>query len=364
MNCIVCHSSSWEELPDPSPTKSLLSDFRELDEPLMKQTCLTCGSAARKRNSLPSTYDTYALYAHPGGGAFEVRRQSDYAAWLSRVFPIPESVFEAGCGNGSFLAALREIWPSVHFHGREPSRVAAGHAREYGLEVEVGYVDSASIAGRTYDLALSINVLEHVPDPVEFLGGLARYSPKQVAVVCPDGELPNVELLFADHLHSFTRTNLAVLFAKAGMTVLRQEAAPASIGPFWLTVGVLSNGARFAHAVRRSIGAERRRYLEAWQKLDRLLLERIEDRDALCFGAGEAAALLRTYAPQSWSRVEYCTVDHVDVDRFGDKPVVAYGDLAPQTIILATRPSSQQALAARLGADGHRVVSWHDLVAS
>jgi SAM-dependent methyltransferase len=330
----------------------------------MKRTCLACSCAMRVRPVDARFFDDYALYAHDAGGQFEVRRQDSYAAWIASVAEAPESVFEAGCGNGSLMLALRKWWPSAELTGCEPARGAAEHAHRAGLDVEIGYLEDAESAKSPTELALSVNVLEHVPDPVSFLRALARRARRDVVVVCPNGEVPNIELLFSDHLSSLTRSNLAILFAAAGLRVVRQEAAPASLGEFIITVGRSTQSVTIPRLAQPPVVRARFDYLRAWEMLDDQLIARIGNSAVTCFGAGEAAALLRTYAPQSWAHVEACTADEFTETAFGKIPVVAYETLPPRTILLGTRPSVQPALTTRLVHDGHRVVSWSDLIAA
>lgn len=329
----------------------------------MKRTCLACSCAMRVRPVDARIFTDYSLYSHETGGVFEARRQEAYAGWIARLVDAPESVFEAGCGNGSLMLALRDKWPAAKLTGCEPAHGAAEHARQAGLNVEVGYLEDARPAS-TAALALSVNVLEHVGDPIGFLRALARRSYGDVVVVCPNGEIPNVELLFADHLSSLTRSNIAILFAAAGLQVVHQDLAPPSLGAFIMTVGRATESVSISSVVDSTIIHARFDYLHVWEALDDVLMARIGDTAAACFGTGEAAALLRTYAPRAWAQVEACTADETSDALFGNTPVVPYNTLKPQTILLGTRPSVQPMLVERLARDGHRVVFWSDLIAA
>jgi hypothetical protein len=95
-----------------------------------------------------------------------------------------------------------------------------------------------------------------------------------------------------------------------------------------------------------------------------LLEERTPPGPFVCFGISEAAGLLRAYAPRTWSRVERCVADDPESDAFGTLPVDEYRRVVtPMTLLLGVRPPSQTAVAARLRADGHVPITWHDLVA-
>src|SRR4029453_12758983 len=89
------------------------------------------------------------------------------------------------------------------------------------------------------------------------------------------------------------------------------------------------------------------RYLERWKQLDDQLLTRIEG-PLVCFGAGEAAGLLRAYAPRAWKSVRACTIDGAPRGRFGELPILPLDAVAADvTVLVGVRPSDQPRLAER-----------------
>lgn len=331
--------------------------------PLDKCLCTICGAIRRRPvHDNENPFDAnYALYAHDPGGAEETRRQSAYGAWLAEAVDAPASCFEAGSGNGSLLLALRECWKGTALAGVEPAPGAAAAARRAGLDVTTGFLEEADAREPRAALALSINVIEHTPDPRAFLRALASHGDR-VAVVCPDGSVPNSELLFGDHLHSFHAEHLAAFAHAEGLRVDAIERAPARLGYFQMILASHTTIASPAPALHPPDGAPQA-YLSSWRSLDAALIARINGARVAAFGAGEAAGLLRAYAPQAWSQVAMCAVDAPDIEHFGDLAVVDARTLEPGPILLAVRPGVQQALGERLAARGHWVVRWDDVIA-
>jgi hypothetical protein len=112
--------------------------------------------------------------------------------------------------------------------------------------------------------------------------------------------------------------------------------------------------------------AQRQAYLAAWQQLDALLCERLSPQ-VVCFGAGEAAGLLRAYAPAVWTRVRVCATDTGGGTgvTFGDRPHVRLDAVASaSTVLVGVRPQDQPAIASRLRSRFANVVTWYDLVPS
>lgn len=75
-------------------------------------------------------------------------------------------VLDVGCGNGVFLLRARDAHRRVT--GLEPDPVAAAAAREAGLEVVDGTLDTYHPES-AFDLVTASNVIEHVHSPHEFL---------------------------------------------------------------------------------------------------------------------------------------------------------------------------------------------------
>jgi SAM-dependent methyltransferase len=353
-------------LPDPGP-QSMASDWRVLGEPLSRHACDGCGLVRRwpRATSDETLYASgYGLYAHAPGDARERGRQELYASWIaSLVERPPMRVLDVGCGNGSLLLALGERWPAAQLTGCDPSAESVAHGAAPALRLWQGTAAGVP-ADAAADLVVSVNVIEHTSDPLAFLRdlGAAVTAGGALVLVCPDGGRPGLELLFADHVFSFAAPHLHALCARAGLRVEASGEAPSALGPFQAVV------ARSATADRRVEPAAvvspdaRARYLAAWRGLDARLLERVP-APAVCFGAGEAAGLLRAYAPRTWSRVRACTIDGAAAGQFGEVPIVPLDRVGDgDTLLLGVRPLDQPRLAERLRARSARVVTWYDLL--
>lgn len=80
-----------------------------------------------------------------------------------------ESVLEVGCGDGRFLEQLS----CNQTIGLEENQLAIARAREKGLSVlNVTLKEFAQKHAHEFDGVCAFQVLEHVPDPIEFLGAM------------------------------------------------------------------------------------------------------------------------------------------------------------------------------------------------
>jgi 2-polyprenyl-3-methyl-5-hydroxy-6-metoxy-1,4-benzoquinol methylase len=108
-------------------------------------------------------YEGY--YRAPPPPAPEVR----YAEWLARAERTVGvgSVIEAGAGSGGFVqAALRRGW---HAEASEISKTGLAVLEQTGAVVHRGSIEDAGLAERRFDLGVSLEVLEHLPDPMRHL---------------------------------------------------------------------------------------------------------------------------------------------------------------------------------------------------
>ena len=87
------------------------------------------------------------------------------------------SVLDVGCGGGLLSEPLTRLGARVTGLDASPDAVEAAraHARQSGLDItyRTGTLDDQEAAG-PYDAVIASEVIEHVPDPAGFLGGIAR----------------------------------------------------------------------------------------------------------------------------------------------------------------------------------------------
>jgi len=350
----------------------MLSDGRSLTAPLEKKHCEICGLL--RHSSPPSQVEIeaifrrdYALHTRLVNNAFETQRQSLYADWILDLLGTTtvESIFEIGAGTGSLMVELRRRVPQLRLKGVEPVVSAVSEAAT-DLDIEVGLLRDINTPSLKVDVVLSVNVIEHVHDPLEFLlqSRDALSEGGRIVVICPNGDHPSTEMLIYDHIHSFTRRSFEKIAQRAGLTIIDRQPAPITLGEFQAVVFKLGPTASTESPMIDSLYERRSNFMHRWRQLDHALLERIADCSNLwAFGSGENAQLLRAYAPKAWDKVQGILADNIG--SFDERPVALYEAArhdVERTILLAIRPSIQAMVEARILADGHRVIRWDDLI--
>jgi SAM-dependent methyltransferase len=346
------------------------SDWRLVPAPLRRRACTACGLVAEVPDGAAADVFVrgYSLYAHAPTDARDRQRQELYAAWIhAAVEPrTPRHVLDVGCGNGSLLHALLGHWPHAVRMGCDLSVDSVRHGLEAGLKLWPLAPEDLPSDVRA-DVVLSVNVIEHTADPLAFLSSVRQRvaAGGLLVLVCPDGATADVELLIKDHAFSFTRQHLEHLLANASFDIRGWTAAPERLGAFQMVVAEPSPSRLAMPPLdsQSAVVASKASYLRRWAALDGVLSSRVGHRPVTCFGMGEAAGLLRAYAPGLWGLVAACTADQPTGGQFGAVAVVALSDAPPdRPVLVAVHPRDQERVAATLRQRFATVVTWYDLL--
>lgn len=149
------------------------------------------------------------------------------------------SVLDLGCGNGALLAEIRQ-YGSWSLRGVEISSSGVEFARRQGLDVtllEPGSKLEKHLPPESFDLVISVEVIEHVFDPRTFLGGvLSILRPGGLLLLTTPyhGYLKNLCIALAGrcdshydplwdggHIKFWSRRTLTAALVETGFTCIR-----------------------------------------------------------------------------------------------------------------------------------------------
>jgi 2-polyprenyl-3-methyl-5-hydroxy-6-metoxy-1,4-benzoquinol methylase len=160
-------------------------------------------------------------------------------------------VLDIGCGDGEFLARMRDLGWTVEGNDFDPAAVAA--ARSRGVKVSVGELTEESYPEAYFDAVTMKHLIEHVYDPSKLLKTVKN-------LLKPDGKVilltPNTRswghqyfkqdwrgLEVPRHIHLFNPSNIEELFYTAGFNRVKTR--------------TLTRGARYILSMSQAIRSVR-----------------------------------------------------------------------------------------------------------
>lgn len=218
---------------------SLLASRSRSGKPLRTVICANCGLVW----SDPLPHDPRSFYAE----AYRIHYKNAYSpkpkhilragnVALSRLGKIegflsaPLSILDVGSGGGEFSYLLKTLGHDVK--GIEPNEGYAGYSvREYGLDVQVRFVQDAVFREESLDMITMWHVLEHTENPSEVLAKLRTFLKGNGVLVL---EVPNIEATCQSpgstfheaHLFNFNLATLKAMAEKTGFSVTTHSISP------------------------------------------------------------------------------------------------------------------------------------------
>jgi SAM-dependent methyltransferase len=293
--------------------------------------CTGCGFVHLTEPPSETYYDDYLMTVSHSP---QMRRfQQAQAERLVERFGLSgKRVVEVGCGDGHYLSILAGL--GVDAVGTEPSARFRAVALETGLPVHGGYVTVADgVPGAPYDGFVTREVLEHVPDPNDFLRALREcLTPDGVGLV----EVPSLEQalergrfydFFPDHVNYFSAGTLARALETNGFHVC--EVSRGMNGEY-LEAWVRADTGRDLSSLRRAVDsttADLRAFLDGWAAAGRRVA---------VWGSGAKGLTTLAVAEVDASRVAYVVdADPYKVGRFtpvSHLPIVPPSHLAAEPV--------------------------------
>lgn len=229
--CRLCSSKALsvcltQQHASPSIQRLLTAQECTLDQPVRLEVhqCADCGFVQLTERLEETYYDDYVMTTSHSPQMVKYQ-QTQVADFIERFRLVGKRVVEIGCGDGNYLALMREAGAQVS--GVEPSHSFRQMALARDLDVSEGYVGRGrQLKGSPFDAFVTRQVLEHVPDVNDFLQGIREnLTADAVGLV----EVPSLEQameqgrfydFFADHLNYFSADTLRHALERNGFSVL------------------------------------------------------------------------------------------------------------------------------------------------
>jgi 2-polyprenyl-3-methyl-5-hydroxy-6-metoxy-1,4-benzoquinol methylase len=208
-------------------------DFRGI--PVVNVICQRCGLVYQSPRKTPAESQSFyeAQYRQlyqgqedpsPKDLAVQARRARVTLDFVNKHILSCTRILDIGCSSGVLLEQLRDHY-QAQVIGIEPGNSYRQYAQSLGLEVYPSLEDLEQRGPSPFQLVSMMHVLEHMPEPVEYLHELME------RFLAPDGwlllEVPNLyahDSFEVAHLVSFSPHTLTQVLHKAGFRVLNLHA--------------------------------------------------------------------------------------------------------------------------------------------
>lgn len=291
--------------------------------------CGRCGLVQLVESLGSAFYDDY-LMTTSHSPQMQHYQETQVAEFVGRYGLRGNRVIEAGCGDGAYLARLAAA--GVDAVGIEPSARFRQLALQRGFRVLAGYVTAQTpIPEGPYAAFVTRQVLEHVPDPHDFLRGIRESlvpgAPGLVEVPSLDQALEHRRFydFFPDHLTYFSDRTLRLLLEINGFVV--DEVVRGMGGEYLVATVRLDAPAGQSNLQENTdrLVAELREFLTK---------ERLAGRRVAVWGAGgkgiaalavaQAEGILYVVDPDAHKQGRFTPVTHLPIvppDRLATEPV-------------------------------------------
>ncbi|HUD88232.1 MAG TPA: methyltransferase domain-containing protein [Xanthobacteraceae bacterium] len=245
--CQICAADALEMFDAYRRLPRVTSDAKPWPAGGELGVCHGCGAIQKLptdewRTEAARIYQNYEMY-HLSRGAEqlvfadvgEIKPRSErLVEFILSKLPLPDygTLIDIGCGNGEALKNFSLTLPHWKLSGSELTDRALTDLRALPNFATLYTMPPGRIEER-FTLVTMIHSLEHMPAPLQILTDAIRLmeSGGMLFVEVPDVETSPFDLLVADHLMHFSRTSLAAMAARAGVsaTLLANDIVPKEI---------------------------------------------------------------------------------------------------------------------------------------
>lgn len=217
--------------------KSITSDSRLVDMRVDNYLCFDSGlifNATGPRGSEKGFYvDEYDLHSENVVSEFQyfdmeqsIGIYDDILTFIMKAIKLSDTgkILDIGCGKGLFLRKFFSKNKNWGIYGIEPSRNASKFFSETlpNANIFEGVFEESDFKKETFDLITANGVLEHVPNPIEFLKGIRSCLNKDgfLYIGVPNFINNPADLFTFDHLSRFTPETISIIFEYSGFEIV------------------------------------------------------------------------------------------------------------------------------------------------
>ena len=233
--CLVCKSSDLEVIPFES-NSSVTSDNRYIETDISHSFCNNCGyifvnfdKRVDYEKFYKDDYDFLLKEIDEEPSLNDIKYSDILVGFYEEFITNDKTTFlDIGAGKGNFLNAIRKRFDNLVLTGLEPSRSFEQLNKLNFIKYKINDFFKSKDFRDTFSYLSMIGVLEHVPNPSEFLIEVSKVMNEDSYLLI---EVPNflnnkADLLTIDHLSKFTEESITNLFSLTGFEIVKRNVRP------------------------------------------------------------------------------------------------------------------------------------------
>ncbi len=223
-HCHNCNSQDVDLFKEINRLFKVTSDARPSIKNLDIGFCNSCQLAQtlvtdKWKKEINNIYKNYDIYSQSNGKEqkiFSNNGVSDYRsdAILNNIgirqFKNKGRLLDIGCGNGAFLKAFSKVFPNWELQGTELNKSNLAQLNNIKNFTQLHTTELSDISDK-FDVISLIHVIEHIPDPKNFLKIVSNLlNPEGIIIIQVPYYINNPYILtIADHCSHFTKYTLS-----------------------------------------------------------------------------------------------------------------------------------------------------------
>ncbi|MCF6339852.1 MAG: class I SAM-dependent methyltransferase [Sulfurimonas sp.] len=230
-NCVVCNGNTKNI--EFKISKSVSSDNRVINTPLSHSYCVDCGYIfidIDKRVDYEKFYNEDYVFLLDGDvepTLNDEKYSGQLANFYSEVIDNSKlnTFFDIGGGKGNFVQTIHNKFNNLDIYALEPSQSFEKLKEKEFLINSYNEFFVSSNFSKSFNYLSLIGVLEHVPNPKEFLLDIKNIMTKEsfLLIEVPNFKNNKSDLLTIDHLSKFTEESLSNLFNICGFKIIKKQ---------------------------------------------------------------------------------------------------------------------------------------------
>lgn len=236
VECCVCDSADAEKIGAGADF-----EYRTSDDVFNAMQCNSCGlvylnprpAISEFETIYPSNYHAFDFSEEDFGIVYKIRSRLEAKRLLSWCANLPDNarILDVGCGDGFHLKLLEKYGKKTwQLQGVDIDKRAVEMAKKRGLKVYHGSIDEIDLPSNYFDLAFTVQTVEHTENPYKFLTAIKKVLKKggKLVIVTDNTDSLDFKIFknshwggyhFPRHWNLFNKKNLAKLGEKAGFRV-------------------------------------------------------------------------------------------------------------------------------------------------